>query len=245
MPQQNDKYVLKEYPECIVLDTTYRCNLKCKMCHQSSDSYKIPKNPDVRFELVERLIPLLKNAKTVYLLGYGEPLMHPRIYDLVSLIKKECPDTQVAFTSNGTLLTENNINKLIGAKLDVISISMDGPNLERGHQNSEQTAMNVRAMAAIKKQRGVTYPSITIGMVLGKDNENELLPLINFAIEVGATGVTVEPLRIVAPNPKWDDYIRANNIYDHLKTIAPILRVANELARAHGINIQTPYIVGV
>lgn|GEM_PF-3322907 len=74
MPQQNDKYVLKEYPECIVLDTTYRCILKCKMCHQSSASYRIPENPDVSFELVESLIPLLKHAKTVYLLEMGIPL---------------------------------------------------------------------------------------------------------------------------------------------------------------------------
>jgi|GEM_PF-2835487 len=65
---------------------------------------------------------------------------------------------------------------------------------------------------------------------MGKDNENELLPLINFAIDVEATGLTLEPLRIVAPNPKWDAYIRANNIYDHLGTIASILRAANELA---------------
>jgi len=88
--------------------------------------------------------------------------MHPRIYDIVSLIKKECLDTQVAFTSNGTLLTENNINKLINAKLDVISISMDGPKMESGNQDSERTAMNMREIAAIKMRRVLRIQSLPL-----------------------------------------------------------------------------------
>lgn len=215
------------------------------MCHQNSKHYQIPKNPHIDIKLFERLIPLLKKSGNVFLLGQGEPLMHPRIYDIVKLIKDECPDTQVSFTSNGTLLTEKNIEKLIDSKLDVISISMDGDNLERGHQDSERTRGNVRALAAAKLRRAVTYPDIYIGMVLGKDNENELIPLVKFAIEVKASTLTVEPLRIVAPNPKWDDYIRANNIYDHKETIIPIFRAAKELAHSNGLVIKTPYIVGI
>jgi MoaA/NifB/PqqE/SkfB family radical SAM enzyme len=171
--------------------------------------------------------------------------MHPQIYDIVSLIKSECPNTRVSFTSNGVLMNERNINKLIDAKLDLVSISMDGPNLERGHQKSEITYKNIRKLKEVKEARGVKYPIIHIGFVLGKDNEHELLPIIEFAREVGAEGVTVEPLRIVAPNPEWDDYILANNIYNHMDTIAPIMQKAKMLAESFGITIDTPYIVGV
>jgi len=241
----NKRYILEKYPGTIVIDTSYVCNLKCKMCHQNSDQFSMPEKPHISIELIKRLLPLCKDSGSVYLLGYGEPLMHPQIYEIISLIKNECPNTHVSFTSNGVLLDDGNINKLIDAKLDSISISMDGPNLKRGHQKSDITYKNVRRLKEIKEKRGVTYPNIRIGFVLGKDNENELIPMIEFAIEVGAKAVIVEPLRIVAPNPEWDDYIRANNMYNHMQTIVPIMQQARKLAEDHGISIDTPYIVGV
>jgi MoaA/NifB/PqqE/SkfB family radical SAM enzyme len=239
------KYFLEKYPETIVIDTSYLCNLQCKMCHQNSDDFKMPDKPHIELDLVKRLLPLCKDSGSVYLLGYGEPLMHPKIYEIVNLIKDYCPDTKVSFTSNGVLMNDRNINKLIDGRLDLISISMDGPELERGHQKSEITYKNVRRLKEIKAERGVNYPEIHIGFVLGKDNENELIPIIEFAKEVGATGITVEPLRIVAPNPEWDDYILENNIYNHTETIGPIMRKAKVLAGNYGIRINTPYIVGV
>ena len=171
--------------------------------------------------------------------------MHPKIYDILKMIKTEAPDTCVTIISNGTLLTKKNIVKLIDTGLDNISVSMDGPDLERGHQDSEVTVANLRALVAEKKRQGVNHPGIRIGFVIGKDNEDALIPVLEFGIELGIDQMVVEPLRIVEPNPKWDDYILANNIYDHTETVGPILTQARNLARSHGIDIETPYIVGV
>ena len=33
LPVTYNQYHLAENPECIVLDTTWVCNLECKMCH--------------------------------------------------------------------------------------------------------------------------------------------------------------------------------------------------------------------
>jgi MoaA/NifB/PqqE/SkfB family radical SAM enzyme len=240
-----DKYYLETDPGCIIIDTTWLCNLKCHMCHQDSPAFKVPEKPHISIELVERMLPLIRTTASVNMLGAGEPLMHPKIYEILTMIKTEAPDTRVTIISNGTLLTKRNIAKLIDTGLDVISVSMDGPDLERGHQDSEVTYANLRALAAEKKRQGVNHPDISIGFVIGKDNEDALIPVLNFGIELGINGIVVEPLRIVEPNPKWDDYILANNIYDHKETVGPILMQARELAQSHGINIDTPYIVGV
>jgi MoaA/NifB/PqqE/SkfB family radical SAM enzyme len=215
------------------------------MCHQDSPTFQIPKTPHISIDLVHRLIPLIKQAPSVYFLGAGEPLMHPKIFEIFALIKTESPSTRVGTTSNGTLLTARNIDKLINSRLDMISISVDGPKLERGHQKAEATYANLRKLAEEKKRRGITHPEIHLGFVIGKDNENELIPAIEFGIEVGIKAITVEPLRIVAPNPEWDDYIRQNNMYDHMDTIVPIFRSAKQLAATHHIEMQTPYLVGI
>lgn len=240
-----EKYVLNIYPETIVLDTTYLCNLTCKMCHQNGDDFVMPADPHIGMDLINKLLPLCRDSGSVYLLGYGEPLMHPDIYKIISSLKDAAPKTKISFSSNGVLLNVTNVNKLIDAGLDSISISMDGPELERGHQKSEKTYKNVRRLSQIKAQRGVEHPEIHIGFVLGKDNEQELVPMVNFAAEVGAIGLTIEPLRVIWPNPEWDDYIRKNSLYKHMESIAPILKEAKNIADSKGLKIDMPYVVGV
>jgi radical SAM protein with 4Fe4S-binding SPASM domain len=44
-------------------------------------------------------------------------------------------------------------------------------------------------------------------------------------------------LRILEPNPKWDDYINENNIYNHLDTVVPIVDEIRILAQEHGIEL--------
>jgi MoaA/NifB/PqqE/SkfB family radical SAM enzyme len=242
-PSIYDQYALDVLPD-VVIDTTYACNVMCKMCHLYSPDFKIPKSPHISFDLISRMIPLFQKARSVFLLGYGEPLMHPKIYDIVSLIKTKCPNTHLSFVSNGLLLTQRNIEKLINAHLDQINISLDGPNLERGHPKAEVAYAALRRLAAEKKRRGITYPAIRIGFVIGKDNEDELLPVLELGCEVGIVGIFITPLRIVAPIPEWDDYIRKNSIYEHLDTIVPILQRAKKVAAEHNIEITTPIFSG-
>lgn len=235
-------YYVENSPDTLILDTTYICNLKCKMCHQNSPGYVIPEEPHIPVSYIKKILPIASEAKNIYLLGYGEPFMHPEMYEIIKMIKDECPDSRVETTSNGVLLNETNAYKLIESKLDMISISMDGPNLERGHQKSRNTYKNLRRLSKIKKDLGVKNPEIVIGFILGKDNENELLPIIDFANEVNAVAVTVDALRIVAPQKEWDQYILDNDPWKHKETIVPILEQAKKKAEELGIRINLPYI---
>jgi MoaA/NifB/PqqE/SkfB family radical SAM enzyme len=237
---ENDYSVL-DSPELFIVDTTDICNLKCKMCHQNSSDFIIRDEPHISLELIKKLTEVAKNSKTIYLIGQGEPLMHPDIYEIIKTFKDNCPQSLVATTSNGVLLNEKNIAKLIASKLDSISISLDGPNLERGHQKSEKTYKNLIKLNEVKKKLGISYPQIVIGIVLGKDNEKELLPIIEYAKSIDAQSVTVEPLRIIAPQEDWDDYIIANDPFKHKKSIKPILEKAKNLARKLGIGLNAPY----
>jgi MoaA/NifB/PqqE/SkfB family radical SAM enzyme len=52
-------YALSESPDFVVIDTTYKCNVVGGMCHLNSKDFKIPENPDISLDLIERMIPLL------------------------------------------------------------------------------------------------------------------------------------------------------------------------------------------
>ncbi|MGE4061473.1 MAG: radical SAM protein [Sphingomonadales bacterium] len=232
-------YFLPEFPDYVVIDTTYTCNVVCGMCHLSSKDFKVPANPHVSVGLIERMIPLLKKTRSVFFLGRGEPLMHPRIYDILSLVRSHCPDIHITFTTNGLLLTKRNISKLLDAQVDQINVSLDGPDIARGHPQFEKAKANIRELALQKANREVEYPAIHFGYVIGKDNELALRPTLEFGIEVGIHGISIEPLRILEPNPDWDDYVRENDVYRHLETVVPIVDEIRILAREYDIELTT------
>ena len=92
--------------------------------------------------------------------------MHPKIYDIIALIKGECPDIYMSFASNGLLLTRRNIGKLLDLKLDRIHISVDGPDLERGHPQFEKVKANVRELACRNPRAASNIPLYTSTMLL-------------------------------------------------------------------------------
>lgn len=165
--------------------------------------------------------------------------MHPRIYDIISLIRLECPHIFITFVSNWLLLTKKNITKLLNLKLDQIHISLDGPDIARGHPQYEKAKANLRELALQKQLQGVDYPRIHFNYVMGKDNEAALMPTLEFGIEVGFEGMSIEPLRILEPMAEWDDYIRDNSIYNHLDTAIPIVDEVRAFAAERGIEIET------
>jgi len=70
-------------PDTVNLELTLRCNLKCKMCQRSFKGFTLPPVTDMTMSMVEKMLPLLTDAKCVWLSGFGEPLMHK---DLVPII---------------------------------------------------------------------------------------------------------------------------------------------------------------
>jgi MoaA/NifB/PqqE/SkfB family radical SAM enzyme len=239
-PTGNDQdYALAEFPDFVVIDTTYRCNVICGMCHLNNKDFKIPEVPHISLELIERMIPLLRKSRSVFLLGRGEPLMHPKIYDIIGLIRAECPGIFITFVTNGVLLTKRNIEKLLDLNLNQIHVSVDGPDIERGHPRFERVKANLRDLARQKRQRGVDNPAIHFNYVIGKDNEMALRPTLDFGVEIGLEGIGVEPLRIIEPMPEWDGYINDNNIYKHLDTVVPIMDEVRTVAAENGIKIES------
>ena len=238
----DNKYYMHSFPTMLIVDTTDLCNLQCKMCHQNSPDFFVGKEPHISLKMIQDIACIASNAKSIYLLGAGEPLMHPDIYELIKTFKESCPHATVGTTSNGVLLNEKNLNRLIESGIDNISFSMDGPNLDRGHQQGDRTRKNLIRLNEKKKELGLSSPNIFIGFVLGKDNADELIPMIEFAHSINCAGVTVEPLRIVAPQKEWDDYINANDPFKHLEIIGPILKQAKFLANSYGMVLNTPYI---
>src|SRR4029453_7603471 len=71
------------FPDRVYIESTNHCNLKCIMCPTGLGVIQRPKGymtMDLSRLVVEELGPLVGSA---VLHSWGEPLMHPRLFDMI------------------------------------------------------------------------------------------------------------------------------------------------------------------
>ena len=120
-------------PECyqdtmsyrrLAVALTTRCNLACKWCYRFDPKYKSILDRDLDFEVFKEFVKNTKSRfRMVHLAGLGEIILYPKLIEAIRLSKKLSEN--VKFTSNGVLLTPDNIKQYIEAGLTHIEISID------------------------------------------------------------------------------------------------------------------------
>lgn len=118
-------HIKPKFPPHLDIEPTMLCNMKCPMCFQQHLS--IPKEGYIDFELYKKIVDecAKNNLYSIRLCHRGEPLMHPRIIDMVKYAKEK--GIKEVFTlTNGLLLDQKMISGLYAAGLDWLQISVDG-----------------------------------------------------------------------------------------------------------------------
>ena len=103
------------------LEPTFRCNLECEMCPRFSSE---DPHLDMSMKTYLRIRQDMIHAHTVDFTGWGEPMLHRKIYRMVRMAKEQGCVTSM--TSNGTILNRRNSTALIEAGMDRLTISVDG-----------------------------------------------------------------------------------------------------------------------
>jgi len=110
-------------PSYFVIETSSLCNFSCSICpHQNMP---LDRKGKMDMALFNEILKQIKDyAKVIQLYWMGEPLLHGSIFDMISLCKKET-QAKIMISTNGSLLTDENIRKLLDAGVDKIIVSMD------------------------------------------------------------------------------------------------------------------------
>ncbi len=151
-----------------VLAVTYRCNAKCKMC----DIWQI-KNHDDMDVLSYSKLP--RELKYINISG-GEPFLHSKIVEIISNIKKTCPNSNIIFSSNG--LAVELIKQRVGDILKIdpnigVAISIDG--IGKVHDKVRGIdGIYIKALETIEILKKIGVKKIKIAFTLTNDNLNEM-----------------------------------------------------------------------
>jgi len=147
---------------------------------------------DMDFSLYRKVIDRLDGISEVTLTGWGEPLLHPKIVEMVKYAKEK--GKWVSLTSNGSLLTENLAKQLTQAGLDSISISIDDIKAPQTgtlvHPITTQIENIENLMRIIQRKK----PEAIIQATLHRGKEDRIVEIIEWAAEIGADMVNVNRL---------------------------------------------------
>jgi len=184
-------------PRKIYVESTTKCNLSCTTCIRNVLDEELG---DMSLALFKRLLPSFRDANMVNLSGFGEPLLHPDIFEMVRLTKKHGGEaTQVGFNTNATLLTETETRKLVSSGLDVLIASIDGIQPEtlkkiRPGAHLPQILASIEKLAKTKARTGSDRPQVGLEFVAMTDNVEELPKLVEVASSIGVNFVVVSNL---------------------------------------------------
>ncbi|MBC7259115.1 MAG: tungsten cofactor oxidoreductase radical SAM maturase [Chloroflexi bacterium] len=177
----------------LYVEPTTGCNLHCRTCIRN-----VWQDPESQmtmdiFARIAASLDELPSLERVIFTGFGEPLTHPHILDMIQAVRER--GLAVTVGSNGLLLDKRMADELVRLGVDRLVVSVDGVKPEtyagvRGAMIS-QVLENIRHVNDAKARRASLVPALGIEFVALKSNVAELGLLTGLASRLGAARVLV------------------------------------------------------
>ena len=164
----------------VIWNLIRRCNLTCKHCYSISADTNFP--GELSTEQVYTVMDDLKAFHVpVLILSGGEPLLRPDIFDIAKRAKAK--GFYVGLSSNGTLIDENNIDRIAECDFNYVGVSLDGirethDKFRRLDGAFEASLKGIRLCRDLGLKIGVRY-------TMTQDNAHDLPELLKLVEDEG------------------------------------------------------------
>lgn len=183
----------------VQIEVTSRCNAACIYCPHTLMGDRWP-DKHMSLDFFRTLLPHLGNTDLVFLQGWGEPLLNKELLEMIRLCKDQ--GNHVGFTTNGTLLTENTMERIVDLGLDVLGLSLAGTtaathNRIRKGADFNSALSRFEHLRTIKEQKKTAFPSIHLAYLMLRANLNEIDGIVPLAVRLGADQIVASQLSLV------------------------------------------------
>ncbi len=233
-----EKKSLKNRPwRLFQVESAIACNLKCVMCPWREIAKKATDQGIMAPEIWEAIRPYLSQVQSVDFTGGGEPLLQPRLADWIGEAKTAGCET--GFLSNGLLLKEEKLKKILDAGIDWICISMDGATPEmynkiRVGSNFARVCENV---ANIARLRTGNVPKTMINFVLMDMNFHQMEEIVRLAARLGVDQLNFKQCDVIRDKEGKGFGLFASEETREIRRLKKSLDKARRLAKK--LNIAT------
>lgn len=242
-----------QLPTYLQIEPVGQCNLRCQMCSIQFRKDGPPYGPPafMKFEMFTRIIDQFVTLQQLHLQGLGEPMMHPRFFDMVAYAANK--GIQVTTNSNLTLLNKKRAEQCVTSGLNCLHISIDGATAEtydriRVGSRFEQVIRNLELVLEARRQLESAHPKIHLVMVIMRQNLHELPALVQLAHQWSVEQMFVQHLchdfgesSLPANYRPMREFVQAQTLLEEdQECVEQYFGKARELAQTLGVNLRLP-----
>lgn len=190
---------VKAYPEIIKFSHEVQCNVCCITCRDKQYFTESSQIKNLNSMIDPMFLPMLKNAKIVWLNGSGEIFAGKHCRTLVKAIVNAYPDLKFGIHSNGLLFDKKNCDELgITNRIDCAEISIHAATkktydkIVRG-SDFEKVMNNIRWLVSLKNEGKIKC--IRLDFVITSLNYKEMVAFQKLAnnLNVNTSFTTFRP----------------------------------------------------
>ena len=196
-------------PPAISVELSSRCNLACPECVTGTGLLQ-RRSEFISFSLAAKIASELRgHTLSAWLCFQGEPMMHPRFFDIVDLFGEMNP----VISTNGHFLSEEACLRLATSPLRKIIISYDGVtpeayNIYRRGGDHGLVTEGIRRLTTIIRERGSQLVA-ELQFLIHRGNEHEASAAAGLASSLGA-GFRIKSMHVL-DNKRAGEWMPAGN----------------------------------
>lgn len=234
-------------PRFAQIEPVGRCNLACRMCTVNDRGDEVAELPLSRF--VE-LLDQMPGLQELHLQGLGEPMLHPRFFDMVALAVGR--GIRVSANTNLTLLTPARAARCVDSGLSALSVSLDGASaaVYESIRRKANFAKVVRNLGRLMQARRTAGSALQVRgvMVLMRHNAHELPALLRLLHAHGVPELLVQRLSSDLQQPELParyipirSYVNEHEIAQaELPALESLFEESRALAASLGLRLHLP-----
>ena len=222
---EEDENQIRLHPPVSHLDRVYieptnLCNLTCRTCMRNGWDEPLGRMEAETYQRILTGIQSLPVLPTLFFGGYGEPLHHPGILEMLRQAK--ALGGRVEMITNGILLEENVAQELIDIGLDMLWVSIDGASPESYADVRLGAALpsvidNLNRLHFRKRRTFKAHPAVGVAFVAMKRNIKDLSKVLEIGRWIGAQQFSIS--NVLAHNASLRrEVLYEKAIYHHAAT---------------------------
>lgn len=189
--------VITGVPVFLMIEPSSICNFCCPMCPRQHIPIKREKEL-LNLNLFRRLLEEMgEKLMFLSLWNYGEPFLNPDLINMIKLAKEY--HIIVGMSTNGSLLNEDTIYKLLESNIDYLIFSIDGAYKSTYEQYRKggdfiKVINNISKLLEQRIKLKSLTPVINLQCLLLRDTVREMEFFIKLGEEIGADKVSFKKL---------------------------------------------------
>jgi MoaA/NifB/PqqE/SkfB family radical SAM enzyme len=233
---------LQSYPTEMAIDLTSRSNLECVLGRNRTENVPAFDFEVSRWQEVKTFLPYLR---AIYFGGIGEPLLYPRIEEVLTDLQAH-PVILKVVSSNGLLLNDERLTEVVVRSVNRLAISLEGATKEtyerfRTGASFDRLVNNLERVQSLANAANGKPLEIIFQTVPLKGNLAELPELVRLAHRLGVRHIVGQHL---VSAPGREEFEREQSVRDipeeYNRTLAEMREVAHELKVQIGLPGKFP-----